>query len=98
MDGGERRRHERNKMEITLVFRVGDEKFSAQTFDLGEGGIGVISEREIKPGAEVEIKFKNKDNYTLRGSVKWSTPVPNGPANLYRIGIETGRIKADLIV
>ena len=98
MDERERRRYERNKKEISLMFRVGDEKFSAQTFDLGEGGIGVISEREIKPGTEVEIKFKNKDNYTIRGSVKWSIPVSNGPANLYRIGIETGKIKTGLIV
>ena len=97
MDGSERRRHERNNMEIELIFCVGEERFSAQTFDHGPGGIGVISEREIKPGAEVEIKFKNKDDYTLRGWVKWSTPVPDGPANLYRMGIETGKINPDLI-
>jgi len=97
MNNQDRRRHPRKKLGVELVFRVEDGEFSGKTMDLGEYGIGVFSEREIEPGTEVEITFKNKDNYSIRGMVRWSTRVTDSSPNLYRIGIETGKISTDLI-
>jgi len=65
--------------------------------DLGDCGMGVISEREIKPGTEVEITFKDKNDYTIRGMVRWSTRVTDCSPNFYRVGIETGKIDKDRV-
>jgi hypothetical protein len=97
MNETERRKYPRSKLGIELVFRLEGGEFPAKTFDLGQGGIGVLSEKEIKPGTELEIIFKKKNNYTIRGQVLWSTRVTDSSPGLYRIGIETGRIDPDLI-
>lgn len=91
MNGSNQRKYSRKKLEVELTFNVGGEKFSAQTVDLSEGGIGVILEKEIEPGTEVEIRFKNKADYTIHGTVKWATQISNGSGNYYRLGIDTGK-------
>ena len=83
MNGSNRRQYSRNETEVELTFYIEGEKFSAQTVDLSEGGIGVILEKEIEAGAEVDITFKNKDDYTIHGIVKWSKKILKGSGNYY---------------
>jgi len=90
--GNDRRAHESEEMEIKLSFFVGDEQISAESSDIREEGIGVIIAREIEPGTKVHISIKYIEDYSIYGIVKWSTQVLNGPANSYRMGIETKNI------
>ncbi|MBU1570426.1 MAG: PilZ domain-containing protein, partial [Proteobacteria bacterium] len=65
---------------------------SATLIDIGAGGIGVISEKAITPGAEVSIFLKLEGNYAVKGNVVWASYIYKGGKNYYQMGIEADSI------
>ncbi len=92
MNGSNRRRYPRYETEAGVTVSVKNEKIYAIMIDIGEGGIGLISENKIKPGTEGSISLKHTDDYTIKGIVKWSSQLQDGQKNFYRTGIEAYRI------
>ena len=56
--------------------------------DIGAGGMGVISEKAITPGANVFISLKLKGNYAIKGKVVWAEYIYDDDKIYYRMGIE----------
>ena len=92
MNISERRRYPRYETQAGVTVSVKNEKIYAIMIDIGDGGIGVISESKIEPGTEGSISLKYTDDYTIEGIVKWSSQLQDGQKNYYRIGIEAYHI------
>ena len=91
MQRNERRWYTRLEMEMRVVLHAGGENFSAVMIDMSKCSIGVISERAIAPGVELHFSFKYIEDFTIRGTVKWSCRIREAP-ELYRMGIETSSV------
>jgi len=78
-------------MEMRVVLHAGGENSSAVMIDMSKCSIGVISERALEPGAELNFSFKYIEDFTIRGTVKWSCRIRQTP-ELYRMGIETNSV------
>ena len=89
----ERRQHPRKEAQIEVNVHIDGEKLPATLIDMSEGGIAVVCERELPPGAEVKITVVLVEDYYFRGIVKWAQP--SGLADerkKYRIGISAERV------
>ena len=57
-----------------------------RTASVALGGCGVLSEKEIGTGKEVEIDFEGEFGVvTLRGTIAYEEPLPRG---IFKIGVE----------
>ncbi len=92
MIDSDRRRHPRHETEMRAVLYVKNESISAIMIDIGKCCIGLISEKEISPGANVRILIKHTEEFTIRGTVMWIEKTREVPKALYRMGIETGGV------
>jgi len=88
MNSDERRQYLRHETEIGVTVSIKDEQISAMLIDIGQGGIGMISETDIKPGTEVYITIKFIEEYSIQGIIKWSSPFYQDQKVYYRIGVE----------
>jgi len=85
----DRRKYPRHEAGIGLSIFTQDEKIQAKMFDIGEGGIGVNSPRVVDPGAKVYITLSDVEDYAVRGMIKGSFPIGNGPDLSYRLNIKS---------
>jgi two-component system chemotaxis response regulator CheY len=92
MNGSERRRHPRYDTEMRAVLYVKNESISAIMIDIGKSCIGLISEKEISPGTDIQILIKHVEEFTIRGTVIWMEKIREVPKALYRMGIETDSV------
>ena len=88
MNESEQRRHLRYDTEMRAVLYVKNESISAIMIDIGKCGIGLISEKEISPGTDIQIQIKHAEVFAVRGTVKWTEKIRETPSALYRMGIE----------
>jgi len=88
----ERRRYSRYETKIGATIVTTDTKIEVCMTDISEGGIGVISEKVIEPGAKVLITLELKDKYIIQGIVVWSSYIYDKGENYYKMGIETESI------
>jgi len=84
----EQRRYPRHDTEMRAVLYVKDESISAIMIDIGKCGIGLISEKEISPGTDIQIQIKHAEMSAVRGTVKWTEKIRETPRALYRMGFE----------
>ena len=89
MNDDERRRYPRYETEMRAMLFVKDDEISTIIFDMGKGGMALISEKEISPGTEVRIMIRHAEEFTVRGIVRWVQQIRKTPSALYRMGIET---------
>lgn len=95
MNTPERRRHPRQESQIEVTVHKNGEKIPATLIDMSEGGIAIISDRELPPGTEVKITVNFIDDYSICGTVKWLQPLyKDNEKTRYRIGISADRILA----
>ena len=87
-----RRKYPRHETEIGLSLFTQDEKISARMFDIGEGGIGVISPQAVEPGTKVYITLADVEDYAIRGVIKGSFPLGTDPHLNYRLNIKAESI------
>ena len=92
MNSNNRRRYPRYETKVEATILTTNLKISATLIDIGVGGIGVISEKAIKPGTEVFISLKLRGNYAIKGTVIWASYIYDEEINYYRMGIETDSI------
>jgi len=85
----DRRRHPRYETKVGVTVYTADIKIDAHMIDISEAGIGVISEKAFEPGAKVFIALELEGNYTIKGTVIWSSSIYDDGENYYRMGIET---------
>lgn len=77
---------------MLVAYSIGDEFAPAHTeaYDLGMGGLAMLSSGELPPGAalriELELRGDPRPPLTLRGEVRWCRHDPT--LEKYRIGIE----------
>ena len=89
----ERRHHPRQEAQIAVVVQTDGEKIPATLIDMSQGGVSVICERELPPGAEVKITVVLVDDYYFQGTVKWVLPAEKqDDREMYRIGIAAERV------
>jgi hypothetical protein len=88
MDHLDRQRYPRYETEVAAAIFVSNQEIEATMIDIGAGGIGVISEKAITPGAEVLISLKLEANYAIMGNVVWSLSMYDKGKIYYRTGIE----------
>ena len=88
MNENEQRRYLRYDTEMRAVLHVKGERISAIMVDIGKCGIGLISEKEISPGTDIQIQIKHAKVAAIRGTVQWTEMVREPPSALYRMGIE----------
>ena len=91
MNYPERRQYPRNRDKIEVTLHVAEEKIPAILMDIGQRGIGLISEREVAQGSKVDITLNCVENYAIHGTVKW-TQHTSSEENKYRSGIEAFHI------
>ncbi len=92
MNGKERRRFPRYETEVGVEIFTKDSKVLATLIDISEAGIGIISEEDIETGTEILISFKFIDDYSIQGTIKWSTHLYYDQNIYYRMGVETESI------
>jgi hypothetical protein len=104
--GAERRKFKRAPVSFTVLYRVkapfavriqlGNRECDAIAQDIGEGGIGLVTNYEIAVGAVVDLKFNiyyerqiaGEENYRafeLDGDVRYCRTLPKEAG--YRLGI-----------
>lgn len=89
MNDSERRRYRRYDTEMRAELYVKNETISAIMIDIGKCCMGLISEEEINPGTNVQIRIKHTEEVTIQGTVIWMEKIREVPSALYRMGIET---------
>ena len=89
MNGDERRQYKRYDTEMRAELYVNNETISAIMIDIGKCCMGLISEKEISPGTNVQIRIKHTEESTIQGTVIWMEKIREVPSALYRMGIET---------
>lgn len=98
----EKRRFPRVCVQFDLIYkvntppevrmRVGEGEIRASTFDISEGGMAIITERQIPYSTELEILFhlifpdKQTPPIYAVGIVRYNTATPDGKG--YRLGIQ----------
>ena len=87
-----RRKYSRYETEIHVELSSEKESFTAIMIDIAQCGIGMISEKGIDPGTEVQIQVKYTEDFTLRGTVMWIEQIQEVPIKLYRMGIEADNV------
>ena len=88
----ERRKHRRRKTEVGATVHKKGEDISVSIIDIGQGGLGLISERGIFPGTEVDVTVDFIDDYAIHGTVKWAQIITRDGKTQYRVGIAAARI------
>lgn len=88
----ERRQYPRHETEMRAVLYVKNESISAIIIDVGKSCIGLISEKPISPGTEVDISIKHIQEFTIRGAIVWMEKIREPPNALYRMGLETASV------
>jgi len=88
----DRRRYPRYEAKVGATISTTGHKIQADLVDISEGGFGVISEKAIEPGTKVSVSLELKGNFTIQGTVIWSSYICDDDKNHYRMGIETERI------
>jgi len=88
----ERRRYLRQETDIAVTAYKDDERIGATLIDISKGGIALLSEKGLSPGARLDIMVDDLDDYTIRGTVRWVYQVQHKGKMYHRIGIEAGRI------
>jgi len=89
MNGSESRRYKRYDTEMKAELYFKNETISAILIDIGRCGIGLISEKEISPGTNIQIRIRHAEKVTIQGTVMWREKIREDPNALYRMGIET---------
>jgi CheY-like chemotaxis protein len=87
-----RRRHPRHETEMRVELSSEKESFTAIMIDITQCSIGVISEKRIDSGTEVQLLLKYIEEYTIRGTVMWMEQIQEVPNQLYRMGIEADSV------
>ena len=77
MNENEQRQYPRYETEILVTIYTKDEKITGTIIDIGKGGFGLISEKEIRPGTDVRIQIKHGEEFTIRGTGPSGTPMQN---------------------
>jgi len=88
----ERRKYTRHETEIGVTVHINGEEIPATLVDISPGGIGLISEKWICPGTEVNITMNYIDDYAIHGTVKWTLLITRESRTQYRLGIEADQI------
>jgi len=95
MSDTERRRNLRHEIEIGVTIRKeGDEKIAAAMVNISRGGVGLISDREILPGEEVNITLNSAGDYAIQGSTRWKVLASREGRTIYRLGVEADQVLA----
>jgi CheY-like chemotaxis protein len=89
MIAGERRRHPRHETEMRAELYVKNKTISAIMIDIGKCCIGLISEKGISPGTDIQIQVKHAEGFAIRGTVTRMEQIREVPSAVYRMGIET---------
>ena len=63
MNGSERRRYKRYDTEMRAELYVKNETISAIMIDIGKCCMGLISEKEISPGTNIQIRIQSIVRY-----------------------------------
>ena len=92
MEHKERRQYRRYETNVGVTVLTADKKIAADMIDISEGGIGVVSSEAIKPNTKVHISIKLTGDYSIQGTVVWSTTFYDDGKNYYRMGIEIERV------
>jgi len=88
----DRRKYPRYETGVELSIFTQDEKIPARMFDIGEGGIGVNSPQAIEPETKVYVTLADVEDYALRGVVKGTFALGNGPDLTHRLNIKAESI------
>ncbi|MFC1819538.1 PilZ domain-containing protein [Thermodesulfobacteriota bacterium] len=92
MNCNERRRFPRYETEVGVTVFTEDSKISATLIDISKAGIGIISEEDIEMESEILISFKFIDDYSIQGTIKWSTQFYYDQNIYYQMGVEVESI------
>lgn len=83
-----RRRYPRSKIEIEARIYTADLNLSVTVVDIGEGGIGIISEKPVEIGSKISISLFPIIEDPIVGTPVWSFCFEKDQKYYYRIGIE----------
>lgn len=83
------RRYPRYKTEFEATISTTDINLPVNVVDIGEKGIGIISETPIELKTEVNISLFLMGEESLKGTPVWSMQLEKDQKYYYRIGIET---------
>jgi len=92
MEHKDRRRYPRYETKVGVTVLTAEMKIAAHMIDISEGGIGLVSSEAIKPNTKVHISIKLTGDYSIQGTVVWSTTFYDDGKNYYRTGIEIERV------
>ena len=92
MEPKDRRQYPRYETKVGVTVLTADKKIAAHMIDISEGGIGVVSSEAIKPNTMVHISIKLTGDYSVQGTVAWSSTFYDDGKNYYRMGIEIERV------
>jgi len=89
MEGTERRRDKRFKIEANVEIRYLGKTFNAQTVDVSKRGFGFVSPKLISPGTKIDAVIFLKTPERVSGEVKWviAEPDPSQGTIAYRTGV-----------
>ena len=88
MNDIERRSYPRYEAGVPVTCFLDDEKIFAYMIDISLGGIGLLSERAVAPGTQLDISIYHIEDYIVQGKVKWSARIQEGQ----QMGIEAENI------
>jgi c-di-GMP-binding flagellar brake protein YcgR len=90
---GESRSHRRlTDAPLLVAYTIGDEFAAArtQTYDVGLGGLAMLSETDLAPGTELKLELELRGDprapLKLTGEVRWSRH--DAALEKYRTGVE----------
>ena len=89
MNKREHRLYQRCNTEMRAVLYVKDKSIPAIMIDIGKCGIGLILEKEISVGTDIQIRIKHVGGTAIQGIVRRIEKIRETPGPLYRMGIET---------
>lgn len=99
VEKNERRQHFRHPREYRVVCSFLEEPFDtldANSFNVSEGGLGLMTEAGVEVGMNIRLKIYASDNHLepviAEGTVRWQQPEEK-PGDLVRSGIQFKRIR-----
>jgi len=96
MNETERRRHPRYQTKLGVTISFNNQEIPGELINISEGGIGVVAEKLIYPGAQVRIAVKYVDDYCIHGIVRWTHLHYEDKSIYHRMGIEIETILVDI--
>ena len=88
----ERREHPRHKTEIGVYVYAEGQRISATITDISKRGLRLISQKRIKLGLKVNIRFFHTDDYAIRGTAEWALLKSTEGRWKYQTGIKADEV------